>query len=155
MHILFQIAPVKSLTLLSLIFSIQIQAQQDNVSRDARLDSLLEIKIEMQKRHLLGENYTIQIHSGTLSDGQDIVRDFESTFPEWPVMIHYETPNYKVWTGNFSVRLSADQALKAIERKFPSAFILKPTLMRKETSTSENQDPERSASSEKETQNKQ
>jgi len=155
MNILSKSTTIKSIALLSIIFSLQIQAQQHNVQRDARLDSLLQIKIEMQKGHLLGENYTIQIHSGALSDGQEIMTEFENEFPQWPVMVHYETPNYKVWAGNFSVRLSADQALKAIQRKFPSAFIFKPALMRKETSTTENQDTESSNSDQKETQTKQ
>ncbi|MDA0718955.1 MAG: SPOR domain-containing protein [Bacteroidetes bacterium] len=154
MNILPKSTSRKTIALLSFIFSLHIQAQQDNVLRDARLDSLLQIKIEMQKGHLLGENYTIQLHSGALSDGQEIVAAFEHDFPQWPVMVHYETPNYKVWAGNFSVRLSADQALKAIQRKFPTAFIFKPALMRKETSTSENQDPERSDSDNKAPQNK-
>ncbi len=134
--------PIKTLFLLGLFLSFQVQAQHDNVRRDARLDSLLQIKIDMQKGHMLGAHYTIQIHSGVLSDGQKIMEDFKANFPDWPVMVHYETPNYKVWAGNFSVRLNADQALKAIQRKFPTAFIFKPALMRKETSTTESDDPE-------------
>lgn len=132
------------LALLAFILSGPAYAQEDQIHRDQRLDSLLQIKIDMQKGYLLGKNYTIQIHSGSLSDGQEIMREFENAFPNWPVMVHYETPNYKVWAGNFSVRLSADQALRTMQRKFPSAFIFKPTLLRKETSTEEDQQEESS-----------
>lgn len=132
------------LALLTCIFSLSLYAQEDQIHRDQRLDSLLQIKINMQKGYLLGKNYTIQIHSGSLNEGQRIMRDFENAFPNWPVMAHYETPNYKVWAGNFSARLSADQALRTIQRKFPSAFIFKPTLLRKETLTEEDEQEESS-----------
>lgn len=134
--------PFKSLFLIFFVVSLQVQAQKEDVRRDARLDSLLEIKINMQKGHMLGENYTIQIHSGALADGQTLMTDFKNAFPQWPVIVHYETPNYKVWAGNFSERLSADQALKSIQRKFPSAFIFKPSLMRKEILTPDPQEQE-------------
>ena len=38
----------------------------------------------------------------------------------------FETPNYKVWVGNFETRLEADRALRRIKRKFANAFIFKP-----------------------------
>lgn len=142
MLIFFTQKPIKTLLLIPFIFCFHMQAQQENVQRDARVDSLLAIKIDMQKKHLIGENYAIQIHSGTLADAQSTMTEFKNAFPQWPVIVHYETPNYKVWAGNFSVRLGADQALKSIQRKFPSAFIFKPSLMRKEIQTSESPDAE-------------
>jgi hypothetical protein len=38
----------------------------------------------------------------------------------------YETPNYKIWVGNFRTRLEADRALVKVKSKFPTAFIFKP-----------------------------
>jgi hypothetical protein len=130
------------LLILCLHLTISGMAQHTEVRRDARLDSLLNLKIEMQKSHKLGENYTIQLYSGTLDEGRTIMDDFKNSFPDWPVLLHYETPNYKVWAGNFSVRLTVDQALREIQRKFPSAFIFKPTLLRKETNTKEEPESE-------------
>jgi hypothetical protein len=148
MLIFFTKNPIITLCFISFIFCFNLQAQQENVQRDSRVDSLLAIKIDMQKKHLIGDNYTIQIHSGTLADGQSVMTEFKSAFPQWPAVVHYETPNYKVWAGNFSVRLHADQALKSIQRKFPSAFIFKPSLMRKEIQIteedSEDQNPQAS-----------
>ena len=40
--------------------------------------------------------------------------------------MRYETPNYKIWVGNFKTRLEADRALQRIKRAFNSAFIFKP-----------------------------
>jgi hypothetical protein len=38
----------------------------------------------------------------------------------------YETPNYKIWIGNFRSRLEADKALIKIKKKYINAFIFKP-----------------------------
>ena len=45
---------------------------------------------------------------------------------QYSFTIEYETPNYKVWAGNFSTRIDAERALMKIQQNFPSAFILKP-----------------------------
>ena len=38
----------------------------------------------------------------------------------------YETPNYKVWVGNYYTQLEADKRLIEIRKKFRSAFIFRP-----------------------------
>ena len=40
----------------------------------------------------------------------------------------YETPNYKIWVGNFYNQLEADKKLIEIRKKFRSAFIFRPEL---------------------------
>ena len=34
-----------------------------------------------------------------------------SLYAEWPSLMEYETPNYKIYVGNFLTRLEADQRL--------------------------------------------
>ena len=38
----------------------------------------------------------------------------------------YETPNYKVWIGDFYTQLEADKKLLMIKKKYPEAFIFRP-----------------------------
>ena len=38
----------------------------------------------------------------------------------------YETPNYKVWVGNFFTQIEADKYLLKIRKKYKSAFIFRP-----------------------------
>ena len=38
----------------------------------------------------------------------------------------YETPNYKIWVGNFRTQLEADRELRLLRKHFPNAFSLKP-----------------------------
>jgi hypothetical protein len=40
--------------------------------------------------------------------------------------MEFETPNYKIWIGNFNTRLEADRALVKVKRKFAYAFYFKP-----------------------------
>ena len=108
------------------------QAQEVVVRQDARIDSLMAIKTIMQTNLKLTDTYTIQLHYGTLEQAQTHLQTYNAKYDQWPAVIEYETPNYKVWVGNFYSRLEADRALLAIQQNFNTAFILKPGKSRKE-----------------------
>ena len=86
----------------------------------------------MQTNLKLTDTYTIQLHYGTLEQAQTHLQTYNAKYDQWPAVIEYETPNYKVWVGNFYSRLEADRALLAIQQNFNTAFILKPGKSRKE-----------------------
>lgn len=102
--------------------------QQGTVSiqQDSKITNLLEIKKEMNKNEADSDRYKIQIYSGNRGSAESAQRDFNTTFSDWKATIQYETPNFKIWAGNFTTRLEADRALKKIKSKFPSAFIFRP-----------------------------
>ncbi|WP_310992912.1 SPOR domain-containing protein [Aequorivita marina] len=97
-----------------------------SVNEDPRIAKLLSAKKELEKNNKLSDGYTIQLYYGEFSTAQDILRKYRSSFSNWPASLEYETPNYKVWAGNFSTRIAADRALLEIQKRFSSAFILKP-----------------------------
>lgn len=104
-----------------------IQAQSKPViKQDQNLDTLLEIKEELESNNKLFNGYTIQLHNGDLNKAKDRKKEYEKTKSIWPASIEYETPNYKLWIGNFDTRLEADRALLTLRKEFPSAFVLKP-----------------------------
>ncbi|TBN01804.1 SPOR domain-containing protein [Hyunsoonleella flava] len=96
------------------------------INQDDRITDLLELKKKMNRNETDSRRYKIQVYSGNRSGAQNAQKDFAETFGDWRPVMHYETPNFKVWAGNFSTRLEADRALKRIKRKFPAAFIFKP-----------------------------
>lgn len=96
------------------------------VEQDPKIEALLKTKKQLEKDNKLTEGYTIQVYSGTLSKANTALSKYRSKYNKWPASIEYETPNYKVWVGNFNTRLEADRALLDIHRNFPSAFPLKP-----------------------------
>ncbi|TVZ25779.1 sporulation related protein [Gillisia sp. Hel_I_86] len=112
------------------LFGIQqigvAQTGKVNIQQDSNIPNLLEIKTAMTKDGKLGERYKIQLYYGDNNSASDVIKKFRSQYSEWPSQIIYETPNYKVWIGNFRNRLEADRALIKIKGDFPSAFIPKP-----------------------------
>jgi len=102
------------------------QTGKVSIQQDANIPNLLEMKSEMTKDGKLGERYKIQLYYGDNNSASDVIKKFRSIYAEWPSQIIYETPNYKVWIGNFRNRLEADRALMNVKGDFPSAFIPKP-----------------------------
>ena len=103
-------------------------AQQGTViiNQDPDIDQLLAIKKQMNTSENAPDRYKIQVYSGNRSDAEVAKTKVYSSFNEWKATLVYETPNYKIWVGNFRTRLEADRALKKIKSRFPNAFIFKP-----------------------------
>ena len=116
-----------SLLIATLITSTSLaQAGHVSLNQDQNIPVLLDLKKEMNKSEHSSEYYKIQIYSGNRSAAQNAKAKFRKSFGEWDSSIEYETPNFKIWIGNFITRLDADRALKKIKKKFSSAFIFKP-----------------------------
>jgi len=93
-----------------------------NVEQDQVISTLLNYKQDVKTADL----YKIQLDFGSRAELEEVKSKFESEFSEWPVEMVYETPNYKVWVGNFSTRLEADIALLKIKEKFSKAMVFEP-----------------------------
>ncbi len=117
-----------SAAFLLLMFSLKVQAQTATltVNQNPKIPQLLELKKTLEKENKLSDGYTIQLYYGELGQANQILRKYRSNFANWPASIEYETPNYKVWAGNFSTRIEAERALLRIQKDFTAAFILKP-----------------------------
>lgn len=115
-------------SLFVLLFSLTGFSQQATltIQEDPKLASLLQTKKELEKENRLAVGYTVQLYYGELNQANQILKKYRSTFSDWPASLEYETPNYKVWAGNFASRIEAERALIQIQQKFSSAFILKP-----------------------------
>jgi hypothetical protein len=111
------------------LFTSEILSAQPpsvTVNADPRIDQLLRVKKQLEKENKLGDGFTIQLYYGSLNQANEVLKNYRYSYGTWPASIEYETPNYKVWVGNFGTRLEADRALVEIKSKFTSAFILKP-----------------------------
>lgn len=105
-----------------------VSAQQGQVSivQDDAIPKLLDLKTELVQDGVIGDRYRIQLFSGDNNAASKVIREYRSLYPEWSSTIVFETPNYKVWVGNFRNSLEADRALIAIKKSFPAAFRFKP-----------------------------
>ncbi len=115
-------------SLFVLLFSLSGFSQKATltINEDPKLASLLHTKKELEKENRLAVGYTVQLYYGELNQANQILKKYRSAFSDWPASLEYETPNYKVWAGNFASRIEAERALIQIQEKFSSAFILKP-----------------------------
>jgi hypothetical protein len=115
------------LSLFALFSSEIIMAQSGTltVHQDAKIAQLLELKKTLEKDNKLADGFTIQLYYGNLNKANTILGSYRNKYGSWPASIEYETPNYKVWVGNFSSRIEADRALLEVQRNFPTAFVLK------------------------------
>lgn len=112
----------------TLLISSNLLYAQDApvIKQDQNLETLLELKKDLESENKLFNGYTIQLHNGDLEKARDRKKQYDRTKSLWPASIEYETPNYKLWIGNFDTRLDADRALLNLRKEFPSAFVLKP-----------------------------
>ena len=108
--------------LIVMLFSIEASAQTGQVSIDADkdIDKLLEFKKDTKNLDL----YKIRIYSGDRSGAENTKSTVNGLYPQWPSVMEYETPNYKIYVGNFMSRLEADRALLTVKKNYPSALIL-------------------------------
>lgn len=114
--------------LIALLQLNSVFAQEGTVTihEDEKLTALLKLKNKLSKENKLTDGFTIQLFNGELKDANNAIRDYNRTLSTWSATIEYETPNYKVWVGNFLTRLEADRALLEIQKSFPNAFVLRP-----------------------------
>ncbi|WP_025741019.1 SPOR domain-containing protein [Aquimarina pacifica] len=96
------------------------------INQDPRIKTLLDIKSTMEKNGDFSDRYKIQLYYGNLRKATEIITKAKEMFPKWVSSTQFETPNYKVWMGNYRSRLEADRALKEVHAEFPNAFIFKP-----------------------------
>ena len=113
-------------TIISL-YSTTLFGQNGNIeiNQSNKLDSIIKLKKELNSKI---QNLRIQIYSGDRDNAEQMIKEFIEIFNDTTADVIYETPNYKVWVGNYYTQLEADKRLLEIRKKFRSAFIFRPEL---------------------------
>ncbi|SHI88919.1 Sporulation related domain-containing protein [Mesonia phycicola] len=113
-------------TCLFLVSTINTNAQS-SIDADPLLNELIVLKAKMIENNEINERYKIQLFYGTdLKEANKIKNEFKEKYKEWPSDIVFETPNYKVWIGDFRNKLEAERAFIELKKDFKSAIIFKP-----------------------------
>ena len=112
-------------TALMLFFSAFVMAQDGKVSInvDKNVLRLMAIKKEIHKAQ---SSIKIQIYSGSRRNAEAKLMQFNLDFPEISTVMVYETPNYKIWSGDFRTQLEADRALIKVRKTYKEAFSFRP-----------------------------
>ena len=95
------------------------------IKQDLKIDSLLNKKIELDRKRFANEYFTLQLYYGNLSKAKEILEVVREKFSDIPAEINYDNPNYKVQAGRFKNKINGLKTLDTLKQIFPSAFLLK------------------------------
>ena len=115
--------------ILSSFFCLSSRAQdgKTNISVDPKIDQLLKEKRKLNTGLFLNEAYKIQIFYGNSEESKKKLQEFKREFKDLDGTIIFNSPNYKVWIGNFKTRIEVERAMLDIKKKHPTALIIKPS----------------------------
>jgi len=91
---------------------------------DTTLVELIELKKEVNSET---KNYKIQIFSGSRNEAENTISEYKDLYNDSVAIIRYEAPNYKIWIGNYYNLIEAEKEILEVRKKYPNAFIFKPT----------------------------
>ena len=100
------------------------QVSNLNIKQDPKLDSLLNKKITLDRERYSNEYFTLQLYYGNLKIATETLKNAKEMYPNIPVELSFETPNYKVQAGHFKDKIIGLKTLDTVKKKFPSAFLL-------------------------------
>ena len=115
--------------IISSFFCLSSRAQdgKTNISVDPKIDQLLKEKRKLNTGLFLNEAYKIQIFYGNSEESKKKLQEFKREFKDLDGTIIFNSPNYKVWIGNFKTRIEVERAMYDIKKKHPTALIIKPS----------------------------
>ena len=125
---------MKYLFVFTLIFTALFMSGQDFSSVSNRfivndkVDTLLEKRAGCYEVTKTSFNYYhIQLYNGqNINNARAVKAGFQEKFPGEYVVIEWESPEFKVWAGEYETKLAADQALQIIRKEYSDAFIVNP-----------------------------
>ncbi len=130
--------PLIILTIVSGMIGGGLMGQADGhvvIIQDPGIDTILQKHVEMNEALLLNtdnyaiDGYRIQIfeESGNKSSTQarEVMAEFSTKYPDIPVYLTWQAPNFKVRVGDFDTRMKAEGFLNKIKRSYPIAWVIR------------------------------
>jgi len=106
----------------------QEQKDENRFIATQKVNKLLEKRSDCAVKNKTSiKFYHIQLYNGQNIDKARAVKSkFLENFPGTYAIVEWESPEFKVWVGEYENKLSADQALLKIRKIYPNAFIVNP-----------------------------
>ena len=108
-------------------FNLYAQDQNCSVNQDPKFEQLLNEKLKINASLTVNDRYKIQIFSGESEKAKKTLFDFKQEYTNMNGTMIFNTPNYKVWVGNFRTRIEAERNLIEIRKKYKNALLIKPS----------------------------
>jgi SPOR domain len=103
------------------------QETKVTVSQDSKFEQLLSEKRKINASITANDRYRIQIYTGDNENAKKTLLDFRKEFKNIEATIIFNTPNYKVWVGNFKTRIESERNMGLLKSKYPNSFMIKPS----------------------------
>ena len=111
----------------TLTSSINAQDKNISVKQDPKFEQLLNEKRKINSSLTINDSYKIQIYNGGSENAKKTLNEFRQEFRDIDATIVFNTPNYKVWVGNFKTRIEAEKNLVNIKYKYKNVLLIKPS----------------------------
>jgi uncharacterized protein YxjI len=108
------------------VFYSKAQIIKNTANNDSKIEQLLNEKRKINSSIALNDRYKIQIFSGESEKAKKMLVLFKQEFKEIDATIVFNTPNYKVWVGNFKTRMEAERNFVEIKKKYKNVLLIKP-----------------------------
>ncbi len=108
-------------------YPIIAQNQNSDISQDPRFEQLLNEKRKINPSLTVNDFYKIQIYNGGSETAKKTLNEFRQEFAAIDATIVFNTPNYKVWVGNFRTRIEAERNLAIIKDRYKNVLLIKPS----------------------------
>ena len=105
---------------------IQAQTSKNNANTEDKVAHLIVEKRKINPSLASKERYKIQIFSGESEKAKKTVIQFKQEFKDIDATIVFNTPNYKVWVGNYKSRMEAERNFAEIKKKYKNILLIKP-----------------------------
>lgn len=102
------------------------QNQKVTITQDPKFEQILNEKRKINSSIAVNERYKIQVFSGDAEKAKKALFDCKKLFKSLEGTIVFNTPNYKVWIGNFKNRIEAERNLIEIKKQYENALLIKP-----------------------------
>jgi len=102
------------------------QTRNSTLTQDPKFEQLLNEKRKINPSLSVNDFYKIQIYNGGSEIAKKTLNEFRLEFTTLDATIVFNTPNYKVWVGNFRTRIEAERHLVDIKERYKNVLLIKP-----------------------------
>jgi hypothetical protein len=116
------------------------------IRQDPRITDLLVRHSQLNQKKRGFEGFRLEIFFASDNKAREkamrVKHEFNLIYPEIPVYVLFQTPNFKVRIGDFRNKSEALKSKETISLKFPNAFIVKDIIRFPELYTESLEQPE-------------
>ncbi|EFS96740.1 hypothetical protein HMPREF1977_2060 [Capnocytophaga ochracea F0287] len=112
---------MKNIFIAGILLLTSASYAQITISQEKNIADAMELKKEIARTE---SAFQVQIYNGNITEANKIMLDAKSKYKQYPVLLTFESPNYKVRLGSFRTRLEAEKKLVEIKKSYPAAFVI-------------------------------